>query len=276
MMRAAWLTDIHLNFLEPPQIAEFLDGIAAASADVVLIGGDIAEARDLVARLREIETALRRPIHFVLGNHDFYGGSIAGVRAEVAELCAHSRWLHWLPASGTVGLTATACLLGHDGWGDGRVGDFANPDFILNDFFLIKELTTRAIPRSGPANPKTKEAQLQIQRLGDEAARHVAGLLPSALERYRRVIVLTHVPPFKEASWHMGHRSDPEALPFFVCQALGDVLLAAMRDRPDREMTVLCGHTHGSGTARILPNLECLTGGAEYGQPRLQRVLEID
>jgi hypothetical protein len=41
-------------------------------------------------------------------------------------------------------------------------------------------------------------------------------------------------------------------------------------------MTVLCGHTHSSGEAQILPNLRVLTGGAVYGKPALQRVLEVE
>ena len=41
-------------------------------------------------------------------------------------------------------------------------------------------------------------------------------------------------------------------------------------------MTVLCGHTHGSGEAQILPNLRVLTGGAVCGKPWVQRVLEIE
>jgi 3',5'-cyclic-AMP phosphodiesterase len=49
----------------------------------------------------------------------------------------------------------------------------------------------------------------------------------------------------------------------------------AMDQRPDRRMTVLCGHTHGHGTARILPNLAVITGGAEYGRPEIQRTITI-
>jgi hypothetical protein len=47
------------------------------------------------------------------------------------------------------------------------------------------------------------------------------------------------------------------------------------RSRP-RKMTVLCGHTHGSGEAQVLPNLRVLTGGAVYGKPGVQRVLEVE
>ncbi len=44
----------------------------------------------------------------------------------------------------------------------------------------------------------------------------------------------------------------------------------------DRQMTVLCGHTHGGGETEVLPNLRVLTGAAVYGEPKVQRVLEVE
>ncbi|MCI0390151.1 MAG: hypothetical protein MOB07_15475 [Acidobacteria bacterium] len=49
----------------------------------------------------------------------------------------------------------------------------------------------------------------------------------------------------------------------------------SMRAQPDCQMSVLCGHTHGAGEARILPNLNVITGGAEYGSPGLQELLIV-
>ncbi len=63
-------------------------------------------------------------------------------------------------------------------------------------------------------------------------------------------------------------------LPHFSCRAVGDVLKKCMSAYPDRQMTVLCGHTHSSGQATILPNLLVKTGGAEYGSPMIQEILE--
>ena len=109
--------------------------------------------------------------------------------------------------------------------------------------------------------------------LGDQAAAYFREILPKALARYRNMLLLTHVPPFKEACWHEGHISDDEFLPHFACQAVGDVLIEMMQSHPECNLTVLCGHTHGSGTAQILPNLQVKTGGAEYGQPALQETI---
>jgi hypothetical protein len=135
----------------------------------------------------------------------------------------------------------------------------------LNDWRLIDEL----------AGLDDEQRLEKLEALGDEAAEHFRSVLPEALARYAHMLVLTHVPPFREACWHDGRISDDDWLPHFSCKAVGDVLLAAMKARPDRQMTVLCGHTHGAGEAQILPNLRVLTGGAEYGKPRLQGVIEV-
>ena len=53
----------------------------------------------------------------------------------------------------------------------------------------------------------------------------------------------------------------------FTCEAVGHVLRAAAEEHPACEITVLCGHTHGSGRVEMLPNLTAFTKGAQYGRP---------
>ena len=113
----------------------------------------------------------------------------------------------------------------------------------------------------------------KLNALGDEASDYIQRLLPSAVERFRNVFLLTHVPPFRDACWHEGEISDDEFLPHFTCQAVGDVLFSFMQRHPQCSATILCGHTHGHGEATILPNLHVKTGGAEYGQPKVQEVI---
>jgi 3',5'-cyclic-AMP phosphodiesterase len=267
MKRLAWLTDIHLNFLRAPALAAFLDTLAGTEVDAFAISGDIGEAEDVAIFLDVIAERVQRPVYFVLGNHDFYSWSIAGVRAKVRSLCSVTSGLHWMPDAGVVPLTNETCLVGHDGWGDGRLGDYHGSDVMLNDFGLIGEFD------GFDEDPAQRLAKLHA--LGDEAAAHFRTVLPDALERFKHVVVLTHVPPFREACWHEGNLSDDNWLPFFSCKAVGDALVEAMTAAPDRTMTVLCGHTHGSGETQILPNLRVLTGGARYGAPVVQRVLEV-
>jgi len=41
--RAAWLTDIHLNFVTPERVAGLAESICRRDVDSILIGGDIGE-----------------------------------------------------------------------------------------------------------------------------------------------------------------------------------------------------------------------------------------
>lgn len=84
-MRLAWLTDIHLNFVDALTMRRFFESVTQ-QADAVAISGDIAESHDVYHYLRRIEEIVKKPIYFVLGNHDFYRGSISQVRRLVAEV----------------------------------------------------------------------------------------------------------------------------------------------------------------------------------------------
>jgi len=262
--RLVWATDVHLNFIDEAELARFCASLAEPGPAAVVLTGDIAEAPSLRRLLDRVAEALERPIYFVLGNHDFYHGSIAEVRALAADLTAQSRWLRWLPAAGVVSLAPDLALVGHDGWADGRLGNYARSPVLLNDFRLIEELSW--------LDPATRLRRLQ--HLGDEAAASVKSVLLPALEHHRTVIVATHVPPFKEACWHEGQISSDDWLPFFTCKAVGDVLLEAARAHPDRRIEVLCGHTHGGGVAQLAQNLVVHTGAADYGQPGIAGVFE--
>lgn len=264
MKRLAWATDIHLNFVDAAGFERFCDELLAPEPDVVLVAGDIAEAPSIEDALVSLEEALQRPIYFVLGNHDSYRGSIADVRQRVAALCRQSRHLHWMNDETVVPLGPATALVGHDGWGDGRLGNGTESRVVLNDFLLIDELSA--------VWPDAREL---LAALGDQAMRHFARVVPLALRTHEQVIVLTHVPPFREACWHEGNVSDDEWLPYFTCDAAGRALEAAMRAAPRRSMTVLCGHTHSAGAVQILPNLSVVTGGADYGRPAVQGVMEI-
>ena len=87
-MHLAWLTDLHLNFVDPDCVDGLCRRIRDEGADAVLISGDIAEAPGVEAYLEFLGRRIDRPIFFVLGNHDFYRGSIGEVRARVAAFCA--------------------------------------------------------------------------------------------------------------------------------------------------------------------------------------------
>jgi Icc protein len=265
-MRVAWLTDVHLNFLTIEQSQDFLNYVRSVDPDIVLISGDIAEAHDLVQYLELIDDTLGCPIYFVLGNHDYYHGQISAVRVQVRELCARRPRLSYLSQDDApMELAPNVALVGHDGWADGRYGDYERSLVEMNDNRFIADL----------AGHDKLERWSILQSLGDEAAAHLHRVLPLALDRYENVFVLTHVPPMREACWHQGQPSNDEWAPHFTCKAVGDVLLDLGRLYPHRQITVLCGHTHSPGKCRPLRNLRVYTGGAEYSAPEIQKVFEF-
>jgi hypothetical protein len=75
-MRLNILSDLHLSL-------GTLD-IPNNDADVVILAGDIARPRDAISWAR----GFTKPVLYVLGNHEFYGGSITGTPDELKGLCA--------------------------------------------------------------------------------------------------------------------------------------------------------------------------------------------
>ncbi len=276
-MRVAWTTDLHLNFVSDTDIDQFLEEVRDVHADAVVVGGDIGEADTFAAYLERLTDAIGLPIHFVLGNHDYYKGSISGVREVARALSERSDLPNWLTESDPVWLTDNTALIGHGGWGDAQAADFLKSDVILNDYLLIEEFReANGDDVPSPENILTRNLMTVLQGLGDEAAAHFRRVLPTALQRCDHVLVLMHVPPFREACWHDGHLSDDNWAPHFTSVAAGEVLLEFMQQHPQKRMTVLCGHTHSSGSVQIRDNLEVLTGDAVYGRPKVQRVFDVD
>jgi len=77
-MRLNVLSDLHLSLgrLPPPQ----------TDADLVVLAGDIARPKEAIAWASGFD----KPVLYVPGNHEFYGGSIAGTLDELKRLSAGS------------------------------------------------------------------------------------------------------------------------------------------------------------------------------------------
>src|SRR4029079_17950247 len=75
-MKLNILSDLHLSVcaLDAP----------STDADAVILAGDIERPQQAIAWA----SALRKPVLYVPGNHEFYGGSIAGTRDALARFAA--------------------------------------------------------------------------------------------------------------------------------------------------------------------------------------------
>jgi predicted phosphohydrolase len=269
-MKLIWLTDIHLNFLGKQRRMEFYGQVARASGDGILISGDIAEAPVLSEILTEMALAINKPIYFVLGNHDYYQGWIDPVRQKMAGLTRSEPLLHWLPESGAQRLEDGAILLGNDCWADGRYGNYANSRISVDDSRMIIDLFQISIPGKYPLLEK-------MQELADKDAQRLKSDLMESIKKHRpeRVIILMHIPPFKEVCMHEGQISGDDFLPFFASKATGDALVQVAQENPGIEFLGLCGHTHSKAHAQPCSNLTIKAGAAEYGKPEIQGIIDV-
>jgi predicted phosphohydrolase len=267
--KIAWLTDIHLNFLKYDARVEFYQSINKTGANAILITGDIAEATDLCEILSEFSAQTNMPIYFVLGNHDYYAGSVANVREKILKLCAKNTDLIWLGKPEIVTLNNYTALVGHDGWADARYGDFDHSPVNLNDSRLITELfQALLLNKSALRN--------EMQQLADADAETLARTLNEVINSTcKKVIIATHVPPFPECCWHKDQISDKNWLPYFASKATGDVIADIAQKHPGYKFLVLCGHTHTRSATKIFSNLEVRAGAAEYYRPIIQGIIEV-
>ncbi|MGA8164164.1 MAG: metallophosphoesterase [Waddliaceae bacterium] len=260
-----WLTDLHLDAAKDERINTFFQELIEQNPDAILIGGDISNGVNFLVYLKKLTKLFQRSLYFVLGNHDFYYSSITKIRQMARRACDEWKQIHYLTGSGVVELTPGTALIGHDGWADGRAGNFLDSTIILHDYLLIDELK----------NLTPAERQKVLNRLGNEAAEELRSVLLKALEDYERVLVLTHPPPFRESCMYKGKVCDENWAPHFVCQSIGDMLKEVLVHFPTKQVLVLCGHSHHTADQSPLPNLRVLTGHCELGHPSRQGMIDI-
>lgn len=264
-MKLVWITDPHLDFVGELALLTLARDIRAHRPSALLVSGDLSTANLLPKHLTWLRSAVTCPVYLVLGNHDFYGGTFAGVDGLVDTFCAQQAKFYHLGKGEVVQLTKDTALVGHRGWADGRAGSGMKSPVALNDFVLIGDL--RGLSKA--------ELFRELAARGDASAAYFRRVLPEAMGKFKQVFVLTHVPPFPQAAWHEGRLSEPDFLPHFCNSAAGEAIAEVARKFPRCRVTVLCGHTHGEGTARMARNLVIHTGGTEYGHPATNRVFTL-
>lgn len=299
-MKLAWCTDIHLNFLNDHKREEFYDKFMTDDIDAVLISGDIAEATNIDYIMIEMGNYIKKPIYFVCGNHDFYEGSVSSVRLSLDEAQKKCPYLHYLTMGHynvihlygvNVLYSFGVMVIGIDGWADTRYGDVWKSHVALNDEHYIKDLRDHQTEYNYGTPGKVGKWDKR-KELADSDAQSLKNGITSALESrdelnplmdqcfydgstIKKIIILTHIPPFPEASKHRGVQSDDNYLPFYASKATGDVLMELATKYPDVDFLCLCGHTHGAADFQALPNLRVKAGECEYRYPCIQEIIEI-
>lgn len=256
MNRLAWATDIHLDRLEERDYSEYKEYLQELNPDCLIISGDISEGEKVCQSLKDFDESLDFPIYFVLGNHDFYWNCFEQVEREVSSIVENSKNLVWLTQKGVIELNSSTCLIGVEGWGDGRNGIFDISKGYTRDLLSIKDY--KDLDRE------------QIHKLmndrGDFYAELLRPKLIEAANNYENILFFTHVPPFVNACFDRGLRViDEFRQPFYTCKSIGDLLLEVMNEKPNCQMTVFCGHTHETADLKILDNLRVRVKESGYG-----------
>lgn len=268
-----WVTDPHFDCTDPEKFLEPYTNVGLRGA---FFTGDLANSRVLYPVLREMR-AMKCPVYFVLGNHDYYGTSWETLRTKLRpDVPRISPDLHWMTFADPVELQPGVMLTGHDGWYDATLGSEYS-SVLLADFRHVHEIArVVTVTRQGVLGGRDLKALLR--ETADCWAQEAAANLDKALTHpeTREVVFLTHIPPFRGACWHDGKISEDDWLPYFTNKALGDVLTRYATAHPAIHFTVLCGHTHSAGTYQPLPNLLVLTGRAIYGDPQVSGLFCIE
>lgn len=262
-----WVTDSHLTHLSKDGKARWLHSLQASEA--LLLGGDFAAGASLIPEIEQLLAHYPHPVAMVLGNHDFYGSSVAQLRPQLRAFAKdHPRLTLFEPELPSHPLPigdGHTWLCGTGGWGDSKAGTQNPLDLPLMDEQSIVELKA--------ARARQMLPQL-LRSLGDASAQHLQAQFAEIPPSASTIVVLTHVPPWPEASWHLQAPSSSEALPRFCCLSVGHAIDAEAMRRPDTEWLVLTGHTH---TAHVFHRgkITCHTGGSDYGLPHLNGRLTV-
>lgn len=266
MKKAIWLTDLHVNHLKDTDFVKLCLDVAKKKPDLVLIGGDTTDGKDLYKYLSFIAKQVGCPTYYVLGNHDCYHSTIKDTLASTVTAQKASN-LHYLPYAAPVALDEGAVLIGTGGWGDAGCG-FLEGAVSIADKTYIGEF--KGIPKWSPT---------YFQMLG-EVGKLEAKVLEAQLKKLKKaphtLVVLSHVSPFPWASMYDGKLSTPEWQPHFVWSAGGKVLSKYAKDNPTTRIVCLTGHNHNIGGKVSQGNIHALCGnGSDYGSPKIT-VLDSD
>jgi len=274
MAKFAWATDIHLDHLgdDKQRLIQFGESLVKDGPTGIFLTGDLSVAKSLPYHLGALEQIVKRPIYFVLGNHDYYGSRIENVRHQMKMVTNASPFIRYLPTLPYValngpGLSGTACVLGHDGWYDALYGDLNNSNFQMTDWHAIGEF--REVNGS-----KATIAGL-ARKLAHEGVTSVHNSIKAAVRYHKHIIILTHYPPFLQSHIHEGRLGEQTVTPWFTSKMMGDMLLDASKAFPNVKFVVLAGHTHGKYDGKITNNLEVHVGAADYGHPVLQGLIDV-
>ncbi len=254
-VKYVWFSDTHLNLSVLPFLKRrFIMRLRESNPDGLLLTGDISSGLQLESDLRYLAKHFDKPIYFVLGNHDLHDRHIASVYEDVRRISREHPNLHWMTEKGVIELSPKVGLIGVDGWYDAERGDPSllkyTTDWLQTpDFYAL----------SG------HEERLEVWRgMAQRSADLVEERLQEAIDSFQTVYILTHVPPWPEATRAVGTMFEKFWLPYNTNVTLGRAIERVMEGRKKRRVIVLAGHTHEPCHIRVSGSISCMVARASY------------
>ena len=255
LKRYLWMSDLHMDMSLVPYLKRLhARRISSTGVDGLFITGDISTGLTLESDLKFLARHFDGPIYFVLGNHDYHGRHVDSVHADVRRLCCQFSNLHWMSDTGVVSLNEEVALIGTEGWYDAQAGDprllrFTTDWFLTFDFLHLDSM----------------EQRVEVWRdMSRRAAEVIEERLTTALEHHKTVYVLTHFPPWKEATRAVGTLMEGFWLPYNTDVAMGQAIERVAAGRKKKRIVVLAGHTHTPCRIRVSNTVECNVARASY------------
>lgn len=267
LKKYGWLTDTHFDFLSKSEFLKYVSHLESQNLDGIFLTGDVSTGQEVSFHLKTLSRILRKPIYFVLGNHDFYRSTFKNISDEVTYLAETDPNLHFMSASPEpLYLNDKVAVIGHDGWYDAR---FRNPLTTLvfaMDFLFINDFKFK--------NSNADRIRL-VRELADKSAKHVEYQLYKAIETHDIIYLLTHVPPWPRLTHRFFGLADAFWMPYNSSMIMADTIISIMKYHPNKKLIILSGHTHLGRTEKISNNIELRVGDASLRRTELQDVIFI-
>lgn len=253
------VTDLHLDYSTKFEYDSFLSKVKARDFDCMVVSGDTCDGAYTDRHIAKLHKDIgKKPIYFVLGNHDYYNTSVEYAQTKAAGVTVGT----YLTMSKPIQLHKDVVIVGDDGFYDGVHGEGARTTVQLLDFKRISDFYGK----------NKFDVMFDITQ---KSSKRLRPKLELAAEMAKTILVATHVPPFPEASRYNGKQAGADFLPFYSSKTMGDMFAEFAAEHPDNDIFVLCGHTHHPAVVTIKPNLVVFVGQAHIGGQLYYREMMI-
>lgn len=250
-----WFSDTHLDKTSILDKIRFFKSINKEKPQGIFLTGDISNGLMLSFHLRIMSAIVNCPIYFVLGNHDFHFSSIEKIHNKINNLCNKRNNLNWLNNDKIIKLSKKTALVGVDGWYDAENG---NPNFLkfTPDWVLVKEFR-----RLNSIDERIEMWRNIAKKSADDAEVKINEAISQG---YKKIYLLTHYPPWKEATRDVGTILEKLWIPYNTNLTLGNRVKKLMSKHNKVRLTVLSGHTHDQAVIWVRKNVQCIVNDSNY------------